>query len=162
MEFFDNTFWAMVALLIFGGGMLYLRVPAMVTKALDDRIARVARELDEARKLREDAQTLLASYQRKQREVQSEADEILDAAKREAAHMIDETRAALAIQLERRTKLAEDKIALAETQAVAEVQEIAADTAVEAARTLIALRIDADADAKIVDADIAQLGAKLN
>ncbi len=162
MEFFDNTFWALVAMLIFLGGVLYMRAPSKVTKALDDRIDRIARELEEARKLREEAQTLLASFQRKQREAQAEADEILEAAKHEAARMIDETREELAEQLERRTKLAEDKIAQAEVQAMAEVREIAADTAVEAARTLIAAKIDAGADARIVDAEITSLGAKLN
>ncbi len=162
MESLDNAFWALVALLIFMGGVLYLRVPAMVTKALDERTDRIARELEDARKLREEAQALLASYQRKQREAQGEAEEILEAAKHEAVHMIDETRAALATQLERRTKLAEEKIAQAEAQALAEVQAIAADTAVEAARTLIAAKVDASTDARIIDTEIAELGPKLN
>jgi len=162
MEFFDNTFWALVALLIFLGGVIYLRVPGRVTKSLDDRADRIAKELDEARKLREEAQALLASYQRKQREAQKEADDIVEAAKQEAGRMIEETRADLAAQLERRTKIAEEKIAQAETQAMAEVQAVAANTAVEAARTLIGEKIDAGADAKLVDADIASLSGKLN
>jgi len=162
MEFFDNTFWALVALLIFLGGVIYLRVPGRVTKSLDDRADRIAKELDEARKLREEAQALLASYQRKQREAQQEADDIVEAAKHEAGRLIEETRADLAAQLERRTKIAEEKIAQAEAQAMAEVQAVAANTAVEAARTLISEKMDAGADAKLVDADIASLSGKLN
>lgn len=159
---FDNTFWALVALLIFLGGILYLRVPGMITKILDDRGERIARELDEARKLREEAQTLLASYQRKQREAQKEADDILEAAKHEATRMVKEIRDELAAQLDRRARQAEDKIAQAEAQALTEVREIAVDTATAAARALIADAIDASADAKIVEADIATLGDKLN
>lgn len=162
MEFFDNTFWTLVALLIFLGGVIYLRVPGRVTKSLDDRADRIAKELDEARNLREEAQALLASYQRKQREAQQEAEDIVEAAQHEAKRIIEETRADLAAQLERRTKLAEEKIAQAEAQAMAEVRAAAADTAVEAARTIIAGRIDAGADAKLVDADIAALAGKLN
>jgi len=159
---FDNTFWALVALLIFLGGVLYLRVPGRVTKSLDERADRISRELDEARRLREEAQALLASYQRKQREAQQEADDIVEAAKHEAGRIIEETRADLATQLERRTRMAEEKISQAEAQAMAEVQAIAADTAVEAARSLIAERMDAGTDAKLVDADITALSGKLN
>lgn len=158
---FDNTFWALVALLIFMGGVLYLKVPGMVTKSLDERGERIARELEEARLLREEAQTLLASYQRKQREAKTEADEIIEAAKHEAARMIEEIRHDLSEQLDRRTKLAEDKINAAEATAMAEVQSIAADAAIGAAHTVIAAKIDAGADAKIVDADIAKLGAQI-
>jgi len=161
-EFFDNTFWAMVALFVFIGGVLYLRVPSRVTKSLDERAERIAKELDDARELREEAQALLASYQRKQREAQQEAEDIVEAAQHEAKRIIEETRADLAAQLERRTKIAEEKIAQAEAQAMAEVRAAAADTAVEAARTIIADRIDAGADAKLVDADIAALSGKLN
>jgi len=159
---FDNTFWALVALLIFLGGVLYLRVPGRVTKSLDERADRISRELDEARRLREEAQALLASYQRKQREAQQEADDIVEAAKHEAGRIIEETRADLATQLERRTRMAEEKISQAEAQAMAEVQAIAADTAVEAARSLIAERMDAGTDAKLLDADITALSGKLN
>lgn len=162
MEYLDNSFWTLVALAIFIGLLVYLKVPGRVTKSLDDRAGKIAKELDEARTLREEAQTLLASYQRKQREAQKEADGIIEAAQTEAARLIDETRADIAAQLERRTRQAEEKIAAAETQAMAEVQAAAADTAVEAARKLIAEKIDAGADAKLIDKDISELGGKLN
>jgi len=162
MEFLDNSFWSLAALIIFIGLVLYLKVPGRVTKSLDERADRISTELDEARKLREEAQALLASYQRKQREAQAEADDIVEAAQSEAKRLIEETRADIAAQLERRTKLAEEKIAQAETQAMAEVQAVAADTAVDAARAIIGQKIDAGADAKLVDADIDALGTKLN
>ena len=161
MEWMDNTFWTLVALLIFLGGVLYLKVPATVLKSLDERSDRIARELEEARKLREEAQALLASYQRKQREAKAEADDIIEAARAEAAHMVEEIRADLSQQLDRRSKLAEEKIAAAEAQAMADVQSIAADAAVASARTVIAANMDAATDAKIVDAEIAGLGAKI-
>jgi len=161
MEWMDNTFWTLVALLIFLGGVLYLKVPATVLKSLDERSDRIARELEEARKLREEAQALLASYQRKQREAKAEADDIIEAARAEAAHMVEEIRADLSQQLDRRSKLAEEKIAAAEAQAMADVQSIAADAAVASARTVIAANMDAATDAKIVDAEIVGLGAKL-
>jgi len=159
---FDNTFWTLVALLIFLGFVVYLKVPGRVTKLLDDRAEKISDELDDARKLREEAQALLASYQRKQREAQQEADDIVEAAQAEAKRLIEETRADIAAQLERRTKMAEEKIAQAEAQAMTEVQAVAADTAVEAARTIISEKIDAGADAKLVDEDISALAGKLN
>lgn len=162
MEFIDNTFWTLVALVIFLGGVVYLKVPGRVTKSLDDRADRISKELDEARQLREEAQALLASYQRKQREAEQEADDIVEAAQAEAKRMIEATRADLAEQLERRTLIAEEKITQAEAQAMAEVQAVAADTAVEAARSIIGEKIDAGADAAMVDKDIDTLSGKLN
>ena len=163
MEFhFDATFYALVALVIFLAFVVYLKVPGTVAKSLDERAERIAKELEDARKLREEAQTLLASYQRKQREAQQEADEIVEAAKAEASRMIEETRTDLAEQLERRTRQAEDKIAQAEAQALNEVRSVAVDTAVEASRKLIADSIDAGRDAEIVEQNISDLAGKLN
>ena len=81
---FDATFWALVALVIFLGIVIYMKVPGMITKAFDDRAGKIRNELEEARKLREEAQALLAEYQRKRKEAEEEAAEIVDAAKREA------------------------------------------------------------------------------
>ncbi len=161
-EFFDNSFWALVALLIFAGGVIYLRVPSQMMKSLDDRAERIANELEEARRLREEAQTLLASYQRKQREAEGEADEIVEAAKAEAERLVEETRTELAAQLKRRSRLAEDKIAQAEAQAINEVRNVASEAAVAAAREIIAANTDAGKDAALVDTAIGDLGTKLN
>ncbi len=161
-DFVDNTFWSLMALMVFIGGVIYLRVPGQVTKSLDDRAEKIAAELEEARRLREEAQTLLASYQRKQREAESEADDIIDAAKAEAERLVDETRTELTEQLKRRSRIAEEKIAQAETQAVNEVRAIASEAAISAARTIIAGQIDAGKDAKLVDNAIGDMAGKLN
>ena len=86
----DNTFWATVALIIFIGVVLYLKVPAMIGKALDERANSIRGELDEARRLREEAQQLLAEYQRKRKEAEKDAADIVAAAKREADMLLDE------------------------------------------------------------------------
>jgi len=80
----DATFWAFVALIIFLGVLAYFKVPGMINGALDGRAERIRNELDEARKLREDAQQLLAEYQRKRQEAEQEAQDIVSAAKHEA------------------------------------------------------------------------------
>ena len=88
--FLTDTFWALVALVIFLGLMVYLKVPAMVLGALDKRADTIKKELEEARRLREEAQSLLAEYQRKAREAHEEAEGILDQARREAAALAAE------------------------------------------------------------------------
>jgi vacuolar-type H+-ATPase subunit H len=80
----DATFWALVALIIFLGIVVYMKVPGMIAKSLDDRADKISNELEEARKLREEAQALLAEYQKKRKEAEKEAAEIVEAAKREA------------------------------------------------------------------------------
>src|SRR5690606_5484889 len=140
----------------------YYKVPAMVTAALDKRAADIARELDEARRLREEAQALLASYQRKQAEAMQEADAIVTQAKAEAERLAAETRANMPAQVERRTQLAQDKIAQAETQAVQEVRAGAAEVAAGAAQRLIAEKGAAAKDAAIVERSIAELASKLH
>ena len=119
--FSDSSFWVAVSFTLFVLALLYFGVPRRVTEALDARSAQIAQELDEARKLREEAQALLANYQRKQRDAEQEAEEIVTQARAEAERLAAETRETLAAQLERRTKQAEDKIAQAEAQAVKEV-----------------------------------------
>lgn len=161
-EFMDNSFWALVALILFIGVIVYLRVPGKVAKSLDGRAERIAKELEEARRLREEAQTLLASYQRKQREAQDEASEIVEAAKAEAERLVDETRAELAEQLKRRSRMAEDKIAQAEAQAMNEVRDVAASAAVDAARKIIGAKVDAGKDAALIDEAIKDLPSRLN
>ena len=158
----DNSFWALVALVVLIGVFIWQRVPGMVAKMLDERAEKIAAELEEARRLREEAQTMLASYQRKQREAQAEADDIVEAAKAEAERLVEDTRAELAEQLKRRARLAEDKIAQAEAQAMNEVRAVAADAAVAAARKIISEQIDAGKDASLIDQSINDLSGKLN
>ena len=163
MELFsDSSFWVAVSFVLFLLALLYFGVPRRVTEALDARSAQIAQEHDEARKLREEAQALLANYQRKQRDAEQEAEEIVTQARAEAERLAAETRENLAAQLERRTKQAEDKIAQAEAQALKEVKDTAAGVAAAAARRIINDRIDQGRDAQLIDQDIRSLGSKLN
>jgi F-type H+-transporting ATPase subunit b len=82
--------WAAIALLIFLGIMIYIKVPAMVSKSLDERAGRIQKELDEAKRLREEAQALLAEYQKKRKEAEQEAEAIVEAAKHEASVLAEE------------------------------------------------------------------------
>lgn len=155
-------FWILGCLVAFFLILAYFKVHRTVAGTLDKRAADIAAELDEARRLREEAQQLLASYQRKQREAMKEAEEIVTQARTEAEQLAKETRANMEAQVERRTKLAEDKIAQAEAQALADVRSVAADVAIGAARRVIAEKVDASADAKLIEKSIADLASKLH
>lgn len=158
----DATFWVLVSFLIFVGLVVYYKVPGMIAAALDKRAADIANELDEARKLREEAQQVLASYQRKQRDAEKEAQAIVEQARGEAERLAVETKANLAAHVERRTKLAEDKIAQAEAQALQEVRSVAADVAIAAARTIIEQKLDGAKAGALIDKSIAEVKAKLH
>jgi F-type H+-transporting ATPase subunit b len=155
-------FWVAVAFVVFVAILVYYKVPALIAKALDDRAEAIRKELDEARRLREEAQNLLADYQKKHRNVGQEAEAIVDQARREAEALAQETRASLKTTLERRTKLAEDKIARAEADAVREVRSVAVDAAVAAAQALIAANLTPDRAEKLVSESIDTLKSKLN
>lgn len=160
--FATAEFWVAVSFFIFVAIIVYYKVPAMVTAALDKRAADIAKELDEARRLREEAQALLASYKQRQAEAMKEADAIVAQAKIEAERLAEETRKAMEAQVVRRQQLAEDKIHQAETQAVAEVRAAAADVAVNAAREIIAAKVDAAKDSQLVEKSISELASKLH
>lgn len=158
---FDATFWATIALVLFIGLMLYLKVPAMVTKMLDARIAKIENDLAEADRLRAEAKALLESYAQKRADAEKEAEGIVLAAREEAFRLTAEASASLETLVARRTKAVEDKIAQAEQQAVAEVRARAADVAVEAARTVLQKQMGQKSGA-LVERAIADVAAKLN
>ena len=158
----DATFWATVALVIFLGIMIYVKVPGMITKSLDDRADRIRDELEQARKLREEAQELLAEYQRKRKEAEKEADDIVAAAKHEAELLVGEAKQKTEEYVARRTALAEQKIAQAEREAVNEVRANAVDIAVAAARKLLADRVDASVADNLFKSSVQDLKTKLN
>jgi F-type H+-transporting ATPase subunit b len=158
----DPLFWVLVAFLAFVGLLLYYRVPTMVGKMLDDRADAIRKELDEARRLREDAQALLADYQRKAREAETEAQSIIEQARREAEALAADSRKALAESLERRSKLAEEKIARAETQALSEVRATAVETALAAAQELLKTRAAGTTGDALISQSISDLRGKLN
>ncbi|MES0148781.1 F0F1 ATP synthase subunit B [Mesorhizobium sp. M0012] len=156
------TLWATVALVIFLGIAIYIKVPGMIAKALDARADKISSELEEARRLREEAQQLLGQYQRKRKEAEQEAVAIVAAAKREADMLAAEAHKKTEDYVARRTALAEQKIGQAEREAIGEVRASAVDIAVEAARALLAGKIDAKAGADLFNASLQDLKSKLN
>lgn len=162
---FDPTnplFWVLVAFVAFLALLAYYGVPGVVAKALDDRADSIRKELDEARKLREEAQSLLMDYQRKAREAEVEAQSIIEQAKREAEALASESRKALTESLERRSKIAEDKIARAEAQALGEVRSVAVETALAAAHEILRTRATGATGDSLVSQSIGDLSGKLN
>ncbi|MES1989750.1 MAG: ATP F0F1 synthase subunit B [Pseudomonadota bacterium] len=160
--FATAEFWVAVSFFLFVAMILYYKVPAMVTAALDKRAADIAKELDEARRLREEAEALLASYKRRQAEAMQEADAIIAQAKVEAERLAEETRTAMEAQVVRRQQVAEDKIRQAETTAIAEVRAAAAEVAINAARAVIADKVDTAKDSTLIEKSISELATKLH
>ena len=156
------TLWATIALFIFFGIIAYLKVPGMITKSLDQRAAKIRSELDEARRLREEAHQLLAEYQKKRQAAEQEAAEIVAAAKREAEGLVEDAHKKTEEYVVRRTALAEQKIGQAEREAVAEVRSIAVDVATEAARSVLAGKLDEQASAKLFQDSLQAVQSKLN
>ena len=158
----DSSFWALVALIIFIGGMVYLKVPGMITGALDKRASDIENELNEARRLREEAQALLADYQRRAREAEEEAAAIVTEAKKEAERMTADSERQLEEMIARRAKAAEDRIAQAEASAVSEVRSKATDLAIAAATQIVAGKAKGDAGSRLVDQGIEAVKTRLN
>jgi len=158
----DATFWATVGLVLFLALIAYLKVPGMVGRSLDQRAAKIKAELEEARRLREEAQQLLAEYQRKRKEAEKEASEIVEHARREAEQFVAEAKQKSEDYVVRRNALAEQKIAQAERDAVNEVRARAVDLAVESARSVLAAKVDAKADAALFADSLDQLRTRLN
>ena len=158
----DNTFWATAALFIFLAIVIYLKVPGKVQSSLDSRSDQIKAELNEARRLREEAQALLAQYQRKRKEAEQEAAEIITAAKNEASLIADEAEKKTAEHVVRRTAMAEQKIAAAEAQAVLDVRAAAVDLAVAAAEKIIAGKAKGAAADQLIKSGVAEVKARLN
>jgi len=159
---FDAAFWALIGLVIFLAIALFMGVPGMLRKALDARIKTVTAEIEEARRLREEAQALLAEYQRRRQGAEREAEEIVANARAEAARMTEEAEASLAAMIERRTRAVETKIAQAETQALAEVKSIAAGVALAAAERILESRVKGPLADELLARGIADVKARLN
>lgn len=156
------SIWTLVALIIFLGIVVYLKVPGMVGKSLDDRADKIRGELEEARKLREEAQQLLAEYQRKRKEAEKEASDMIAAAKREADIIVADAKQKTEDYVARRTALAEQKIAQAEREAVNEVRSDAVEIAVAAAGKLLEDKIDSKAAASLFKSSLSEVKTRLN
>ena len=159
---FNTDFWVALGFVCFIGVLFYLRVPQQMLAALDDRGARIRAELDEARRLREDAQRLAAEYEGKRQAAEAEAAEILAGARREAEAMAGQAKTRMDEFVARRTKMAEMKIAQAETQAMADVRAVAAEASITAASRILAERLKGEAGAAVVERSIGQVRGRLN
>src|SRR5436853_3247450 len=158
----EPEFWVFVGFLIFVGILIYVGVPKMLTSALDDRGKRVQAELDEARRLKEEAQKLLAEYQAKQRQADDEAAAIVAGAKAEAERIAAESKTRMEEFVARRTKMAETKIAQAEAQAVADVRAAAAEAAVAAAERILTESVKGKVADDLISRGIGDVKTKLN
>ncbi len=154
-------FWVFIAFVVFFAIILWKGVPAVIGKALDARAEAIRKDLEDARKLKDEAEKLLADYERRRKAAASEAEAIVAQAKSEATALATETRNSLKESLERRTKLAEDKIARAEAQAAADVRAAAVEAAISAAERLMGTKLDAAKAGSLVDQSIKDLKAKL-
>jgi F-type H+-transporting ATPase subunit b len=158
----DATFWALVALIIFAAIVVYYKVPGMIAGSLDKRADTIRNELDEARRMREEAQQLLAEYQRKRKDAEKEASDIVASAEREAQSIVKEAKEKTDEYVARRTAMAEDKIAKAEADAVNEVRSSAVNLAIAAAERIIAEKTDAKTQKALFDNSLNEMKARLN
>ena len=160
--FEDPTFWVAVGTTLFVLLAIRLKVPGMVTKMLDDRAVAIKAELDEAKRLRAEAEVLLAEYRKKTAGAAQEAQAIIDAAKASADRMAADAKTQLAQQIERRAEMAKQKIAQAEADAVAEIRSAATSLATAAAAGVIAKQMTESKGDALIDGAISDVRTKLH
>ncbi|MDC0739255.1 F0F1 ATP synthase subunit B [Cognatishimia sp. SS12] len=158
----NTDFVVLLAFILFILVLLKFKVPSMLTGMLDKRAEGIQSDLDEARALREEAQTILASYERKQKEVQEQADRIVEQAKADASAAAEQAKADLKSSIARRLVAAEEQIKSAEASAVKAVRDEAVVVAIGAAKEVIAKGMTAADANKLIDASIAEVDAKLH
>lgn len=154
----DATAWVSLAMIVVIGIMLWKKVPAVIGRALDKKIGAIRAQLDEASRLRAEAEALRAEYQAKSAAAAGEADAIVAHAREEAETIMRQAREDASSLIERRGRMAEDKIGAAERAAIADVRATAARAAAAAAAQIIGSHHDAAADRTLVDQTIAGLG----
>lgn len=157
----DPAFWVAIALVVFAA-LVFKPVSKMATKGLDERAEKIKAELDEAERLRNEAQDLLAQYQRKQRDAQREAEAIIEHAKAEAERLDRDGRARLKETLDRREKLALERISMAEQHAREAFRARAIDVAVLAAQKVLATELSAAQADGLIDNAIGGLSERLH
>lgn len=158
----NTNFVVLIAFLCFVGILIYAKVPAKLTGMLDARAATIKAELDEARALREEAKSILATYERRQKEVQEQADRIVSAARDEALAAAAQAKEDLKASIARRLASATEQIASAEAGAIRQVREQAISVAVAAAGEVLSKQMTADAASASLDEAIAQVEARLH
>jgi F-type H+-transporting ATPase subunit b len=163
MEFLNNTNIVVgIGFVIFVGILLYVGVPQMLTRRLDERAVRIKSNLDEARALREEAQTLLASFERRQKEVATQAEEIVAAARHEAEQAAEAAKEDIRRSVARRMQTAAEQIAAAEQAAVRQIKDRAVAVAVAAAGDVIREKLRAEEADALIDGAIDEVGRKLH
>ena len=158
---FDQTFWVALAFVMFIA-VVYKPVSRKMAAVLDARAEKIKQELDEAVRLREEAQALLAGYERRQNEVLKEAEDILGHAREEAERQTRQAGEALEVFIRRREAQAVDRIARAEEEATADVRNAAVELAMATTRKLIISELKEDRAQALIDDAIAELGDKLH
>lgn len=158
----DPETWVAIAFVILMGLFAYLGVHRTVLKALDHRAEHIRNELEEAKRLKQEAAKVLADYKARRASAEREAEEIVTSAKAEAERIAADAKAKMEDFVARRTKAAESKIALAEAQALADVRSAAADAAVQAAATVLSQSVKGSLGEDLVAKGIAEVGRKLN
>ncbi|MCO6186932.1 F0F1 ATP synthase subunit B [Rhizobium sp. L1K21] len=156
------SLWAFIGLLIFLGIVVYLKVPGMIARSLDRRADEITGQLADAKRLREEAQHLLAEYQRKRKEAEEEAQAIVASAKREAASLAAEAKQKTEEYVARRNALAEAKIKQAEDDAIGAVRAAAVDLAISAAESVIASKADSAAQTKLFKSAVDEVKTRMN
>lgn len=158
----NPEFMVLLGFILFLALLAYLKVPALLGGMLDKRAEGIKSDLNEAKALREEAQTILASYERKQKEVQEQADRIVEAAKAEAQNAAAQAKEDLKDSIKRRLAAAEDQIISAQASAVKEVRDSAIVVAVAAANDVIAKQLTAADGNGLIDDAIKDVAAKLH
>ena len=160
--FTEPETWVAIAFVVLMGLFAYLGIHRTVLKTLDHRAERIKTELDDARRLKDEAAKLLAEYKARHARAEAEAQEIIASAKAEAERIASEAKTKMEDFVARRTKTAESKIALAEAQALADVRAAAADAAVTAASTILSQSVKGSVADDLLAKGIAEVRAKLN
>jgi len=158
----EPEFWVALGFFLFIGVLAYFGIPQKMLAALDSRGARIKAELDDAKRLRDEAEALLAQYRRKRQEAEREADEIIAGARAEAERVAAEAKSRMEEFVARRSQVAEAKIAQAETQAVADVRAAAAEAAVAAAEKILTQSAKGEVADRLLNDGIRDVKAKLN
>src|SRR4051812_24254895 len=160
--FAEPEFWVAVAFVILMGVFVWFGVHRTVLKALDHRAERIKAELDDARRLKEEAAKVLAEYKARHASAEREAQEIVTNARAEAERIAAEAKIKMEEFVARRTKTAESKIALAEAQALADVRSAAAEAAVAAASTVLSHSVKGQVADDLLTKGIGEVRQKLN
>jgi len=158
----STTFWVAASTTVFVAGILWKKVHHKIGEMLDARSDEIRKQIEEAKALRLEAEQMLLEYQRKQRDAEKEAVDMVAQAQDDAKLMADAAKSDIADLIERRGRAAEDKIAQAEVAAIKEVQAVAVNVAVEAASTVLADALKGKGGKALTDAAIAEMEDKLH